>query len=592
MILMAVLVVLLSRVTIASDHCNTFSNCAACVASPFCGWCSTPVVYQNGAPGFQCAGFNENGSNPFVCNGIYSTNTCVQGYLCNLTTYQCELTVPGGGVPQEVCESNCSTVGKTFICNNATKQCEVAPAGQGTSLQDCESSCAGTHSPSSSSPSSSSPASSSPASGSPASNSPSSSPQPTTAPTYVCNSTALQCQPAPPGQGSSLLVCQQQCKQSNHTPATLLGMWRTFPIDSWTPVDEMDIWFHLNNTVTVYSPFYGPPTSPIWTCNVETVGNDLWLTNCNVPQNPTLKCLYETTLTLPETYHAMLACNMAGGNAPADFNTALGTANTSVFFMSRCVADGFCKFHFGDTPSFTVQDSIQRPPKRVRASQQSLTATDPCSQYASNCSYCLSHQYCGWCSTNVVYTNGGTGTQCAGFNPDPNQKNPFTCDGSYSTEMCLPGWVCEPVNQTCVPTTPGSGVPQQDCEASCKALPGPPSQLLGTWRGILIQNGYPYGVLTLKINQSTIVGSFLGQQIFTGTMKNLGADVFVTYTSGAQVGATIAGMYANDQNEVVEYIELMFGGANMNVPTNFKEGMVPPSMEMVLAKCVSSNCKF
>lgn len=585
LVLLVVLVAALAATTAATsdDHCNEFMSCASCVASPFCGWCSTKVVYQNGAPGFQCAGFNQNGSNPFVCNGIYSTNTCVRGYQCNETTYECELAPPGAGVPQEQCESNCSTIGKTFICNNASHTCELAPAGEGTSLQECQQECVASHAPSSSSPASSSPASSSPASSSPSSNSPSS-PQPTSAPTYVCNSTSLQCTVAPPGHGTSLIVCQQNCKQSNNTPSSLLGFWRTFPIDSFTKVAEYDLLFHLNNTVTIYTPTF---TS---SCDVSTVGNDVWLSNCLSPEPPLLKCLYETSLAMPETFHAMLACNINGEPAPQDFNTALATPNVSVVFMSKCVPDGYCKFQPASNSS--VQQHRREAKTQAIQTVSEGTTTDPCSQYAANCSFCLSHELCGWCSANVIYDNGQTGTQCAGFNNNPHQKNPFTCTGSYSTEMCLPGWVCEPVNQTCEPTIPGAGVPEQDCVASCKAQPGPPSQLIGKWRGLIIQQGYPVGVLEVNINQTSISGMFDGQPLFSGTLKHLGGDVFVTYTDGPNAGATIAGMFSNDQNEVVEYIEIAFGGDNSNAPANYKEGMVPPNSEFVLAKCSSSNCHF
>jgi hypothetical protein len=567
----------------SNDHCNAFLSCASCVASPFCGWCSTDVVYQNGAPGFQCAGFNQNSSNPFVCNGIYSTNTCVRGYSCNETTYQCELAAPGAGMPQDQCESNCSTIGKTFICNNATHQCEIAPAGQGTSFQDCAESCVASHAPSSSSPHSSSPASSSPHSSSPSSNSPSS-PQPTSAPTYTCNSTTLQCDVAPPGHGSGLSVCQAMCKQSNNTPSSLLGFWRTFPIDSITKVDEYDLWFHMNNTVTIYTPTY---TS---SCSVSTVGNDIWLENCQSPEPTLLKCLYETSLAMPETFHAMLACNIKGEAPPTDFNSALGNADVSVAFMSKCVPDGFCKFA---PPNSTSARKVRREakPQAIEVTASTPTA-DPCSQYAANCSYCLSHSMCGWCSANVVYNSGQTGTQCAGFGSDPNQKTPFTCTGTYSTEMCLPGWICEPVNQTCEPTIPGSGVPEEDCVASCKAKPGPPSMLIGKWRGLFIQQGYPVGVLEVTINVTSISASFQGEPLFSGSMKHLGGDVFVTYTDGPNAGATIAGMYTNDQNEVIEYIEIAFGGDNTNAPASYKNGMVAPNSEFVLAKCSSSNCHF
>lgn len=581
--LIAIVVLAVGFVAQATDHCNAFDNCAACVASTFCGWCSTPVVYQDGSKGYQCAGFNQNGSNPFVCNGIYSTNTCVRGYTCNMTTYQCELAAPGAGQSKNDCMSNCSTVGKTFICNNQTHTCDIAPAGQGTSFQDCETSCSPSHSPSSGSPSSSSPASSSPASGSPSSGSPSSqAPQPTSAPTYVCNTSTAKCQLGKPGQGASLQVCQSQCKQSNHTPSALLGLWRGFPIDSSTPVNEYDLVFHVNNTVSIYTPTYKS------LCSVASIGNNLILSGCVAPEPPLIKCLYEVTLTMPETYHAMFACNYAGGAAPTDFNSALTAKDVSVTFMSRCVPDGYCKFHAGNSglASDFVNEFLQRSVKKETA------VNDPCSNYASNCTFCLSHALCGWCSANVQYSDGTMGTQCAGFNQDPTKKNPFTCTGSYSTEMCLPGWVCDPVNQTCEPTIPGAGVPEQDCVASCKAKPGPPSQLIGDWRGLFIQNGYPYGVVTIAINQSSITAKFQGKLLFTGSMKHLGGDVFVTYTTGANKGATIAGMYTNAENEVVEYIEIAFGGDNTDAPASYKEGMKSPNIELVLAKCASSNCHF
>jgi hypothetical protein len=158
--------------------------------------------------------------------------------------------------------------------------------------------------------------------------------------------------------------------------------------------------------------------------------------------------------------------------------------------------------------------------------------------------------------------------------------------------MCLPGYVCEPANQTCVATTPGSGVPKQECSTSCKAQPGPPSLLIGKWRGIIINQGYPYGVLELTINTTSITASFQGQHLFSGNMTNLPPDVFITYTDGPNAGATIAGLYANDQNEVLIYLGIMFGGDNSNVPASFQKGMIPPNSQSVLAKCASSNCHF
>jgi len=59
----------------ADDHCFPYTTCETCIAQPFCGWCSTPVIGGNGA---QCAGFSPtNGSSPFICVGTYQTTTCI-----------------------------------------------------------------------------------------------------------------------------------------------------------------------------------------------------------------------------------------------------------------------------------------------------------------------------------------------------------------------------------------------------------------------------------------------------------------------------------------------------------------------------------
>jgi hypothetical protein len=563
---------------LCQDHCNQFPTCDTCVASPYCGWCSNIVQYKSGAKGYHCAGFNDNGSNPFVCNGIYSTNQCLRGYVCNNATFQCELTVPGGGESLATCQSECSTVGKTFICNNKTHQCDVAPAGQGTSFEICEQSCSSNHT--------TAPASASPASGSPSSPQPQP-PHSTAAPTYVCNATTLKCDMASPGEGSSLIVCEANCKSSNHTPTALLGLWRSFPIDSTTPLDEYDIDFHKNATVTIYTRQFNS------ICNVQTVGPQLWFTDCVAPEPSTLKCIWETSLTMPETYHAMLACNHGSGPAPSSMISALSQNDTSVVFMSQCVPERNCIFHAGGFSSPRARVNIE---KRLRKPAVPLKFSDPCTQYGANCSYCISHALCGWCSTNVQYSDNTTGNQCAGFNSDPNKKNDFTCTGSYSTEMCLPGFTCEASNQTCVPTIPGSGVPFSDCNASCHAKPGPPSTLIGDWRGLFIQHDYTVGAVEADITSSGIKVYFVAGKakdlIFSGTLKHIGADVFINVTDGPNRGSTLSGIYVNEQNEVVEYIELAVGGANANLPTNFSAAMTKPNQELILAKCAASTCKF
>ena len=67
-----------------ADPCGGYMSCTDCVTHQLCGWCSLPVIFPGNITGPQCAGFSPNGSTPFACNGIYSTDTCIQGYVCNL----------------------------------------------------------------------------------------------------------------------------------------------------------------------------------------------------------------------------------------------------------------------------------------------------------------------------------------------------------------------------------------------------------------------------------------------------------------------------------------------------------------------------
>lgn len=597
----AVVVAVLSTSSLvqALDHCNKYPTCASCVASTWCGWCSTKVVYNNSDPGFHCAGFNPDLPDPFVCYGVYSTKTCQSGWECDTQNYTCTPTAPGTGGSLEQCQANCSTVGKTFYCDNATWTCQIAGAGHGTSLPLCEASCSATHAPTSNAPASSSPSSSSPSSNAPSSNSSApETPQPTVAPTYTCNTSSLQCVEAGPGRGTSLPLCQALCKKSNHTPSALVGLWRGFPLSQNT-VKETDIHFSSKtNTVTFAGRSYTAGCT-----GVSKVGDsELWLSGCASPLPSTMKCLWETTQTMPETYHAMIACNYQGGDAPTDFVSALSqTGTVRVLLLSRCVPDGYCSFHLGPAQGAFARrlgvTALFVNEKAAAEVEERLSATDPCAQWGANCSYCLGHELCGWCSTNVVYTSGQTGTRCAGFNPNPNATSPFTCTGSYSTEMCYPGWTCEPVNQTCVPAVPGTGIPtKSDCLASCHAKPGPPSLLLGTWRGILINNAYPFGVVVVTINETSIDVSFgragAGTHIFSGTLKHVGGSVFITFTDGPHAGTTSGGIYTVNENEVVTYITLALGGDNSPIPTNYKQAMKPPMSELILAKCLASTCHF
>ncbi|KAK3281735.1 hypothetical protein CYMTET_10489 [Cymbomonas tetramitiformis] len=123
------------------DHCGAKLDCESCVKEDLCGWCSTPVVFHDGSTGPRCAGFDKNGSTHFTCNGIYSTEECIQGYECNTTSYTCDLAAPGQGVSKENCELQCKPAAETYVCNPVNFTCEKSTPGHGTSKDLCEASC-------------------------------------------------------------------------------------------------------------------------------------------------------------------------------------------------------------------------------------------------------------------------------------------------------------------------------------------------------------------------------------------------------------------------------------------------------------------
>jgi hypothetical protein len=126
-----------------TDRCSVYPNCTACLDAPYCGWCSTNVIYQGNVIGKNCAGFNANGTDsPFVCVGTYSTQKCPLPppvYACSSNTSQC--VVAQSGSPLSVCNATC---GKNhsdvlYMCNVATLTCEPNNGGQDPTT--CNSTC-------------------------------------------------------------------------------------------------------------------------------------------------------------------------------------------------------------------------------------------------------------------------------------------------------------------------------------------------------------------------------------------------------------------------------------------------------------------
>jgi hypothetical protein len=607
---LTVAVALLAASASAADHCNVFPNCSTCIASPKCGWCSTPVAYKSGAKGFNCAGFGTN--NQFVCNGVFSTEQCERGYKCNNQTFECELTAPGQGKPEPVCKAECTTTGKTFVCDNSTMQCVLAPAGKGKNMAECKEACHATHAPShhhpssphphSHHPSSHHPSSPHPHSEAPHSAAPHHSPAPTPAPLFKCNVTTLKCEHAAPGEGGSLEACNATCKETpHHTPTALVGLWRDFQIDNTADAHEDDIQFFANGTVANYSPKFGTVL-----CSVTSIGDKNLKMICPAA---TFLCLYAASPAQPETYEMLFARSATA--MPASFPAAMkaGAAHTSVGLMQKCVDDGSCKFHFGPearAPPSSLEALVGAAIDRAAADAAApRLGSDACNAFAANCSYCIAHSDCGWCSTPVSYQNGEPGSRCAGLSGGHNN---FQCHGTYRTESCEAGYICDQAKDTCHLGKPGQGIPSKaGCLAACKAKPGPPHTLLGHYRGLTTSSGYSYGVVKLVLNGTHFVfsgnGTSWGSSTANGTERQ-GAiahhDGVLVFTfdsppKGPGTPRAFNALYSHTQNELVAYMTVAWdwaaGGGVVPAPAGYKQP-ARAGLEMVLAKCASASCTW
>ena len=481
------LISLLFGAAFAADHCSPFLTCAKCIEQPLCGWCSEPVVYPNNVTGSQCAGFNSNGSTPFACNGIYSTDQCIAGYICNETSFECQLGQPGQGNTLDQCEQNCTNNGQVYLCNETTHQCvQVSPNQPNNgSYSVCQSLCSNP----SAHPSSSSPA-----------------PPPTPPALFQCNFTSGQCVSAPPGKGESKQACEQQCSQNNISymcnsflkqcvklppsvkgetlaqceaqcqikpnpgpPPALVGLWRGIQISNEYVTGEYDMLVN-QTTVVLIGHFGGSSTiativgSPF---NIPQSTNlEMWIEVTSGPgAGQTIKTISDQSGSNgPETSFMTTAMGAPGADTPSSIDAAMTDSSDIVFAFAKCL-DINC--------IFALRGGQHRPPKVAeRAAKVSMASQDHCMQFGQSCAQCLSNKYCGWCSVNVTYEDGTEGSQCAGFN-GINGSEAFVCAGRYSTLACDVGYVCNTDGYKCQQTTPGNGFPLNECEALCHPTPPP-----------------------------------------------------------------------------------------------------------------------
>jgi hypothetical protein len=129
---------------LVNDPCNQFHDCASCLNAPsgLCGWCDVPVNYTSGAPGANCAGFdNEGRSSPtWTCHKEYRRESC-SDYACDWVDKSnptCkELPAGKPGITKAQCEMGCKKQQGIFRCNNQTFTCDKCDIKYCMTNADC-----------------------------------------------------------------------------------------------------------------------------------------------------------------------------------------------------------------------------------------------------------------------------------------------------------------------------------------------------------------------------------------------------------------------------------------------------------------------
>lgn len=638
-----------------ADQCAGALSCPACVALPLCGWCSVNVTYPDGSEGPQCAGFSATHSEPFTCSGVYSTDVCQSGYDCDTSTGVCYISPPGTGLPLDTCQREChkstnnvylcnktvkqcfsvppgtpgsasllvceaicglitsiapGPVQMTYLCNASTWQCYPTTPGHGASLEVCQQECNSSNKE------------------------------------YLCNPATGTCDVVPPltPGGMPLAQCEQVCGNITQPPIPpnpgpppeYIGVWRGVEIQNGYDICEWDI--SVNQSTVVFVRFT-PSNRTQWVGTPYHIPNspklEMWVVLTSGPDaGKTVRTIGDTSgASGPETRFATLAIGAIGGATPQSITSAMTDGVSRVIALSKCIPnEQFCVFAM---PVVKRKAPVQRisSNRKVRGS---LRENDACSQYGDACEDCISHEFCGWCSVPVTYADGTKGTQCAGFQGNASR---FVCPGRYSTDSCEVGYICTS-ELKCVPTVPGDGMPQavclqtcvptpppaprpkeyvcdlqtkqctycpnQDCPGmmpltQCQELcphpyPGPTPDIIGTWRGLYIQQQYSEGEVDFVMEPSGATVYKDGVFFYHATIISLGSDVMLfTIDKGANSGSTFGALYqmATQAEGMYWQMTMAIGGLNQTFPGDFNTPMYSHGMqEFNLAACLKSPCAF
>ena len=301
----------------AVDACNAHGSCKECTADDQCGWCSVPVVYENGQPGAQCAGFAKDGKpDPWTCAAMYKRTDCGD-YLCDEGKFQCREAQPGevGTMLEDECEHMCKPVNNTvYVCDKDSYTCKEAGAGAdgAKSGELCEAECVA---------------------------------PPPPPPLAKCNNETKTCEEGcHEGEAGCIPgdVCSEQCSQPNPspnptpadpiTPVAIRGVWRGIAIQNGYTFGEMDAVITESNATF---QFQGEQA---WHGNVTTGGGaPMTITPLDGKYDGAIKCLY-TQQEGSQTTRMTIAMGKPGADAQPDSYDVAMTADGGLMelYLVKC----------------------------------------------------------------------------------------------------------------------------------------------------------------------------------------------------------------------------------------------------------------
>jgi len=256
---------------------------------------------------------------------------------------------------------------------------------------------------------------------------------------------------------------------------------------------------------------------------------------------------------------------------------------------------------------------------------------DLCSVHP-DCQTCIDdpENKCGWCSTEVIYKNGSVkGKQCAGHNGN-GTKEPFICNGVYTTETCtMPTTIststsstgststgststsstststtgsdkkkyeCNPDSATCEEGTSGTFDYKMDCEAQCRKSPIP-IDLVGKWRGLQINKGYIIGEWKASFSQTNVTITRPDGDSFAGLVSLIGKYLTISPISGPLTGKKIQTLWQISYAPETKFLAWAWGVPGGNPPNTFDSAMIDSNnAEFVFATCLPGKdtkiCNF